>query len=247
VLAAYNNVISRHPWHQRRYALLGVCASGAALASASAGGLTAADLGAGRGHWRPGRPAVCLAAAVCAGWLVTAAVPATRPVLDDNRITRLDRRAVAYQALVRIPAGTVLWEEIAFRGVLQAGLRRVMPETAAILVGGGVFGVWHVRPTLGALRANGLAGDRAPAAARVTGMCVAMGGAGLLLSWLRARSGSLAGPVLVHLASNSGAVLAAWLAAGLSGFATAGCPVPRCWRRRLCGGARKAPTGRRLW
>jgi CAAX protease family protein len=217
VLAAYNNVISGHSWHQRRYARLGLCATGAALASAAAAGLTAADLGFGRGHWRPGRAAGWLASGAGAGWLVTAAVPATRQVLDDKRITSLNRRAVAYQALVRIPVGTVLWEEIAFRGVLLAGLRRVMPETAAILVSGGVFGVWHVRPTLGALRANGLAGDHGQAVARVTGVCVAMAGAGALLSWLRARSGSLTGPVLLHLASNSGAVLAAWLAAALTG------------------------------
>jgi uncharacterized protein len=213
-LAAYNNVIGTHPWHQRRYARLGLCATGAALASAAAGGLTAADLGFG--HWRPGRAGGWLAAGIGAGWLVTAVLPATRPVLDDKRITSLDRRAVAYQALVRIPVGTVLWEETAFRGVLQAGLRRVLPEAAAILVTGGVFGVWHVRPTLGALRANGLAVDRKQAVARVTGVCVAMTGAGVLLSWLRARSGSLAGPVLVHLASNSGAVLAAWLASALT-------------------------------
>lgn len=217
VLAAYNNVISGHPWHHRRYALLGLCASGAALGLAAAGGLTAADLGVGRGHWRPGREAGRLAAGMCAGWLAAAALPAARPVLDDKRITSLDRRAVAYQALVRIPVGTVLWEEIAFRGVLQAALRRVLPEGAAILVSGGVFGVWHVRPTLGALRANGLAHGHGQAVTRVTGVCAAMAGAGVLLSWLRARSGSLAAPVLVHLASNSGAILAAWLASALTG------------------------------
>ena len=26
-LAAYNNVISKHPWHQRRYVLLNLCAT----------------------------------------------------------------------------------------------------------------------------------------------------------------------------------------------------------------------------
>jgi hypothetical protein len=34
--------------------------------------------------------------------------------------------------------------------------------------------------------------------------------AGLLLSGLRERSGSLAAPMLLHLSANSGAVLAAW-------------------------------------
>jgi membrane protease YdiL (CAAX protease family) len=49
--------------------------------------------------------------------------------------------------LLRIPVGTVAWEEIAFRGVLQAALRRVLAEPAAIAVGSAVFGLWHIRPT----------------------------------------------------------------------------------------------------
>ena len=75
-------------------------------------------------------------------------------------MTALDGPGLAYQVAFRIPVGTVLWEEIAFRGVLQAALRRVMPEPAAIAVASGVFGVWHIRPTAAALRINGLAGDR---------------------------------------------------------------------------------------
>jgi membrane protease YdiL (CAAX protease family) len=79
----------------------------------------------------------------------------------DKRITALTGRSLAYQVAVRIPVGTVLWEETAFRGVLQAALRRVMSERAAIVVTSGVFGIWHIRPTSEALRINGLADDRA--------------------------------------------------------------------------------------
>jgi uncharacterized protein len=211
-LTAYNNVIDRHPWHHRRYVALNACATGAALSAAAASGLTAADIGLGRERWSPGRLGAGAAAAVAAGWLVVAALPATRPVLDDKRITSIDGRAVAYQAVVRIPVGTVLWEETAFRGVLQAALCRVMPQTAAIAVTSGVFGLWHVRPTLQALRANGLANSRGQAAARVTAGVAATTAGGVLLSWLRARSGSLAAPVLLHLATNSGGLAAAWAA-----------------------------------
>jgi uncharacterized protein len=108
----------------------------------------------------------------------------------------------------------VLWEETAFRGVLQAALRRAMPERAAIMVTAGVFGIWHVRPTLEALRANGLAADRKQAVARVFAGSAAMAGAGVLLSWLRARSGSLTEPILLHLAANCGGLIAAWAVAG---------------------------------
>jgi uncharacterized protein len=217
-LAAYNNVISRHPWHHRRYVLLNLCATGAALSAATASGLKAADIGFGRGSWRPGRLGAGLAAGVGAGWLLLAVVPATRPVLYDKRITALSERAVACQALLRIPVGTVLWEEIAFRGVLQAALRRTMSERAAIIVTAGVFGVWHVRPTLEALRVNGLAADRKQAVARVFAGSAAMAAAGALLSWLRARSGSLTEPVLLHLITNCGGLVTAWAVARVTGM-----------------------------
>jgi membrane protease YdiL (CAAX protease family) len=214
-LGAYNNVINRHPWHYQRYVTLNACATGVTVAAAAASGLTAADMGFGRAEWSPGWLGIGAAALVGAGWIVVATVPATRPVLNDKRITSLDGRAVAYQAVVRIPIGTVLWEEVAFRGVLQAALRRILPETAAIAATSAVFGVWHIRPTLQALRVNGLASNRGQVAARVAAGVAATAAGGALLSWLRARSGSLTAPVLVHLATNSGGQVAAWAAASL--------------------------------
>jgi membrane protease YdiL (CAAX protease family) len=216
VLAAYNNVAGTLPWHGRRYTLLNVCATGAALAAAAASGLTATDLGLGRKELRPGLRLGSAAAAVTAGgWLVIAAVPATRPVLRDDRIAGMSGREVAYQALVRIPLGTVLWEETAFRGVLQAALGRVMPGGAAIAVTSGVFGIWHIGPTAAALRINGLAGGLGKTAAGVTAGVAATAAGGVLLSWLRTRSGSLAAPILLHLATNCGGALTAWAIARL--------------------------------
>jgi uncharacterized protein len=208
VLAAYNNVTGLNSGHERWYVRLNAGATGAALAAATLSGLTPADLGLGRGRWLPGRLGCGLAAGAGAAWLLLAVVPATRPLLGDQRATGLDGRDVAYQALVRIPVGTTLWEETAFRGVLQAALCRVMPDTAAIAVTSGVFGVWHIRPTLQALRANELAGDRRRAIAGTFAGCAATAAGGALLSWLRARSGRLADSVLLHAAVNSGGLLA---------------------------------------
>jgi uncharacterized protein len=217
VLAAYNNVIAGQPWHDRWYTPLNAGAAGAALAAAAASGLTAADLGFGRGRWLPGRLGSALAAATAGAWLAAAAMPAARPFLDDKRVTGLDGRGVAYQTLVRIPVGTVLWEEIAFRGVLQAALRRVMSEPAAIAVTSGVFGLWHVRPTAGALRANGLAEGRGRAVAGVAAGVAVTAAGGAAFSSLRARSGRLAAPVLLHAAINCGGLAAAWIATGRGG------------------------------
>jgi membrane protease YdiL (CAAX protease family) len=214
VLAAYNNVSGERPWRSRWYVPANVCAAGAALAAAAASGLTAADIGLRRDAWLPGQLASRLAAATAAGWLLIAVVPATRPLLGDKRITSLEGRAVAYQAAVRIPIGTVAWEEVAFRGVLQAALRRVMPRGAAVTVTSVVFGVWHVRPTAGALRVNGLAGDRRRATAGVLAGVAVTTAAGAFLSWLRERSGRVAAPALLHLAANSGGLVAAWAVSG---------------------------------
>ena len=209
VLVAYNNVFGLHPWHSRWYLRLNAGATGAALAAAALSGLTAADLGLGRGRRLPGRLGSRLAAGAGAGWLLIAAVPATRPVLGDKRAAGLDGRDTAYQALIRIPVGTSLWEEVAFRGVLQAALRRVMPGTPAIAVTSAVFGLWHIRPTVQALRANGLAATRRQAVTRTCAAVAGTAAAGALLSWLRERSGSLTAPVLLHVATNSGALVAA--------------------------------------
>jgi uncharacterized protein len=207
-LAAYNNVIGAQAWHRRWYTPINACAACAALAAARASGLTAADLGLGT--WQPGGLASGLAAATAAGYLAAAALPAARPLLNDKRVAGLDGHGLLYQVAFRIPVGTVLWEEIAFRGVLHAALRRVMPEPAAIAVGTGVFAVWHIRPTAAALRINGLAGERGQAAARVAAGVAVTAAGGALFSWLRARSGSLTAPVLVHLTTNCAGLVAAW-------------------------------------
>jgi hypothetical protein len=209
-LAAYNNVIGAQSWHRRWYAPANACAAVVMLAAGGASGLTAEEMGLGRGAWRPGRLASVLAAATAAGYLAAAAAPVTRPFLDDKRVTTLDGPGLAYQVAFRIPVGTVLWEEVAFRGVLQAALRRVMSEPAAIAVASGVFGAWHIRPTAAALQVNQLAGDRHQAAARVAAGVAVTAAGGALFSWLRARSGRLAAPVLLHLATNCAGPVVAW-------------------------------------
>jgi membrane protease YdiL (CAAX protease family) len=72
-----------------------------------------------------------------------------------------------------------------------------------------VFGVWHVRPTLGGLAANDLVDGTWARALAVLAVCVFTAAAGVLLSWLRLRSGSLLAPALLHLATNTLGTIAA--------------------------------------
>jgi membrane protease YdiL (CAAX protease family) len=213
LLAGYNNVVAAKRWHQRWYALVNLGAAAALLAVAGASGLTASDLGLRRDRLRAGlRLGAMAAGAVTAGWLLAVVLPAARPALRDERVSSLSRREICYQVTVRIPAGTVLWEETAFRGVLLAALRRVVPEVCAVALTSAVFGIWHIRPAREARHLNRAIGDRRAAGPGVTASVAATAAASVLLSSLRVRSGSLAAPVLLHLATNCGGALAAWFA-----------------------------------
>jgi membrane protease YdiL (CAAX protease family) len=223
VLAGYNNLAGLRPWHRRWYPVVNGCAAAAALGAAAASGLTADDLGLGRDRLEGGlRLGSSAAAPVVAAFGLAALIPATRPLLDDQRIAGLDRRQLVYQVLLRIPLGTVAWEEIAFRGVLHAALRRVLAEPAATAVGSAVFGLWHIRPTAEALAVNRLAAGRGARIAAVTAVVGGTAGAGAVLCLLRERSGSLAAPVLLHLAANCAGLLASTLAPQLSDQASRG-------------------------
>jgi len=190
--------------------------------AAAASGLTTTDLGLRRDRLRSGlRLGSAAAAPVVAAFGLAALTPATRPLLDDQRVAGLDRRQLAYHVLLRIPVGTVAWEEIAFRGVLRAALRRVLAEPAATAVASAVFGIWHIRPTAEALAANRLATDRGARIAAVSAVTAGTAAAGALLSLLRARSGSLAAPVLLHLAANCAGPLASALAQTLDRYRAA--------------------------
>ena len=217
VLAGYNNLAGARPWHRRWYPAVNALAASVALGAAAASGLTASDLGLRRDRLRAGlRWGSAAAAPVVAAFGLAALTPATRPLLDDQRIAGLDRRQLANDVLLRIPVGTVAWEEIAFRGVLRAALRRVLAEPAATAVGSAVFGLWHIRPTAEALAVNRLAAGRGARILAVTTVAAWTAGAGALMCLLRERSGSLAAPVLLHLAANSTAPLASALARRLA-------------------------------
>ena len=159
------------------------------------------EVGLARDAWRRGL-AYGAAAAACVIVVLAAAtiVPAADGALDDDRAS-IGAAELAARALVVIPIGTVLVEEVAFRGVLLGlALRLTSPVRAALLTAV-TFGLWHVLP---AWRADG--------AAVAAGALVATTAAGLVFGWLRTRSGSLLAPILAHLATNSGALGIAWLA-----------------------------------
>ncbi len=134
-------------------------------------------------------------------------------LLADERAA-LPASALAFAVLVRIPVGTVVFEEVAFRGVLDAAAHRRLRPVAAIAVTAGTFGLYHVPPTLVALRVNDVPVASGAGLGALTGAVLVTAVAGVVFSWLRRRSGSLLAPALAHTATNVGGLLAASAAQG---------------------------------
>jgi membrane protease YdiL (CAAX protease family) len=131
-----------------------------------------------------------VASAILAGYTLALAVPSVRTRIADS--AGAGRDDFWTWITLHIPVGTVLAEELLFRGVLTPLVGPAVHATA--------FGLWHVRPAM-------IAGDS------IAGTVAATGLSALAFDWLRRRSGSVVAPVLAHLAINAGGAAAVRLVA----------------------------------
>ncbi|HEX2063708.1 MAG TPA: CPBP family glutamic-type intramembrane protease, partial [Acidimicrobiales bacterium] len=138
-----------------------------------------------------------------------AALPTTRGLFDDERVP-VDASGWErlYQTAVRIPVGTVLFEEVAFRAVLLALLRRRLSLAAAVAVDSALFGLWHIVPTLATARANDVVGLGRLGLVAGSVLATAVGGA--VFCALRVRGRHVVAPALLHLGFNDAGYLLAW-------------------------------------
>ena len=121
----------------------------------------------------------------------------------DSRLAAAGLADFLYQAAVRIPLGTALFEELLFRGLLYGALLKASGHRAAILGSSVVFGLWHVRPTHELLtETEALSGDVLLGLAIGGGVLATFVG-GLLFAWLRYKTGHVIGGVLAHGLINS--------------------------------------------
>ncbi len=202
--------------------VLGPAVAVGLIAFARRHGLSWDDLGLSRRSWARGAMyaagAVVLVTAI---YLVGAALPATRVAFFDVRY-RLHLGPTLVTALVIIPFGTVLTEEVAFRGVLHGLVRRHHGGAWATVSSSTLFGLWHILPSLrlgtvnhaaGAVFGSGIGAQVLVVAAAVAFTALA----GILLCELRRRSGSLLAAAGQHWATNAVGVIAAaalWAAHG---------------------------------
>jgi membrane protease YdiL (CAAX protease family) len=207
LLSAYNNVANR--WSRFNGPLfvpLNACATAiVVIAGLTAFGLTRDEIGlrfvAGDALFGLGL-GLALVGLLALGLIV----PAGRRRLADERVSHLRGSALLYQMLVRIPIGTALFEEVAFRGVAFAGLRHLGVLEAA-LISSAAFGIWHIAPTVNLVEANQRDADPGDKIKAVIGAVLFTFCAGLLLCRLRIETGNLSTVVLLHATVNAGATL----------------------------------------
>ena len=171
-------------------------------------------LGLGGRHIRRGVTvgAVAASAAIVA-MLLAAAVPMTRGFFNDARVpSDAPGWERLYQTLIRIPFGTVAFEELAFRGVLLAVLCRRLRLAAAVGVNSALFGLWHIVPTLSTATANDIEG--LARVGLVTGSVLATAAGGVVFCALRLRGRHVLAPAMLHVAFNDVGYLTAWWVRG---------------------------------
>lgn len=172
------------------------------------GGLSRAELGLSRQHVRSGlRYGLAAVAAVTGVVLLGLVVPGTQGAFDTARAD-VGASQLLLELLVTIPLGTVVVEELAFRGTLLGLLLQHLSQRRATAVCSVLFGLWHID---GVIEAT--VGTATHVAAVTVGTFTATTLAGVAFSWLRLRSGSLLAPAMAHWATNTVALLLAWIVA----------------------------------
>lgn len=198
---------------------LNLAAAGVAVGLGAISGLTPVAMGIAPSGWRRGARTGALVAGPVVGGIAGAFGSSRgRALLHDERVEGLASRDFAFQAGVRIPFETALAEEVLFRGVYDAWLRRDdAPRLYATLLGAAVFGLWHIPPGIASVERTGagarIGTSRAGRGAAVAGTVVSTAVAGVGFTIVRRRGGSVVASAIVHAAVNTSGLAGAWLVA----------------------------------
>jgi membrane protease YdiL (CAAX protease family) len=214
MVIAYNP-IANQVLPQALYVPANLLVAAALVWLASKSGATSDLMGLRSDHLRRGLAVGAVAAAfVAIVVIVLALLPWTRSYLADDRFLGVSGGRAMYEAMVRIPFGTALGEEIIFRGALLGLFLRRFTVGRAILVSSLLFGLWHILPAFDSLATNP-AGDVLDSpievAGAVAGTVVSTAVAGAVFAMVRLRASSVAAPVVLHFGLNGSAYVAGWL------------------------------------
>lgn len=204
-------------WARQHYLLISLWATGVLLAVAYLAGLSWASLGLDF-TWGTQTKGFIWSAAlvgiVFVGYAVAAALPWTRKGFADARTAQMGVGKFLYHAFLRIPVGTALMEEVAFRGVLLAAMIGVWGTVWGVAVSSVLFGFWHVLPALefheASTTTDRLGNSWRAKLTTVGGQVLGTGLAGVGFCLLRLWSDSLLPAIALHASLNALGFALSW-------------------------------------
>lgn len=202
------NVINNRLAPNSHYFLWSIAGSVLFLAIGILDGNSWIDMGLGLAYLLPGLIwAAASIGLVTVAYLIASAFRKTREAFHDERIVEMSGGRLAFQALIEVPFGTVLFEEIAFRAVLFSMLARRFGVVPAIIISALLFGIWHVLPSIGTHEANPALGSVVGTGTRghvlaVLASVATTTLAGVVFAMMRIVSGSVLAPMGLHWATN---------------------------------------------
>ncbi len=213
VLAGYANIISNEVlaevWHIPFH--LGIL--GLSLLIARRAGTTWTSMGlrpdrARRGATVGGVVIGLITIGVVISVVGSAFFPELRDLFERKDIVNGSIGWTLFQAFIRIPLATALYEEVLFRGIVFGMfVRRYSPLVSGIVTSL-LFGLWHILPTF-EMSPIGDTGTYVGVAATIIGSVVGTAIAGLGFLLVRLYANSTIASVLAHIATNSIAMLGA--------------------------------------
>jgi membrane protease YdiL (CAAX protease family) len=207
LLTLYNNLINLLPQalHDQVFVPVNLAALVVLMAWARWRGLSWEELGFATERVRVGlKWGLGLGLALPTPLFIGLVLPESLGAMADPRdYSNVSTVALAYQALFRIPLGTALFEEAAFRGVLFGAWVREAGTRAAVIGSSLAFGLWHITPTWELMSGSGFFPNAALLWLAIAGGVLATVVGGLFFAWLRLRTGAVYGPVLTHWLVNA--------------------------------------------
>ncbi len=144
-----------------------------------------------------------------------ASPPPGMPDISFATIDDMNRGDLLYQIAFRIPLGTVLIEELAFRGAIQGNLRRYVSVRSAILLSTLIFAFWHLIVNFHTFQLTSVSAVEDVDVVLVLGLFLGVYFGGVVLATLREVSGHLAAPIAAHWVLNSSMLALLYFNSGL--------------------------------
>lgn len=217
VLLVISNIVANRVIPQWAYVPWNLSVAALLLFVSTRGGAGPVAIGLSIRHWhRPVGVGLLLVGSTALVFALGMIIPATSSAFLDSRIGGASLPMMLYVVFVQIPLGTVVLEEIAFRGVLPA-LMGAAPAIRwrwfPVLGASFLFGLWHILPSMGIGQANAAVGETIGTNPWVTttAAVLSMTVAGVLMCVMARLGKGIKTTMLLHWATNSLGFFAAWL------------------------------------